>query len=64
MERGPSPEETAAIAAAIERFRADTAPATGDGKDARDPWRRAAFLEGISAKAAIDDLKGGVRWLS
>jgi hypothetical protein len=40
-------EEAAAIAAAIERFTHDTAPAPmGDG-EVLDPWTRAAMLEGV-----------------
>jgi hypothetical protein len=62
----PSADEAAAIAAAIERFRADTAPAGEDRKGGLAPWRRAALIEGVGAKRAIADLdgKGGVRWLS
>jgi hypothetical protein len=63
--RAASADEAAAIAAAIARFRADTAPA-GGGKKGLGPWRRAALLEGVGAKEAIANLdgKGGVRWLS
>jgi hypothetical protein len=65
MARGPSADEAAAIAAAIERFRADTAPAAG-GKAGLGPWRRAALIEGVSARGTIGDLdgKGGTRWQS
>ena len=41
-------EEAAAIAAAIERFTHDTAPAPAGGGEALDPWIRAAMLEGVS----------------
>jgi hypothetical protein len=44
-----SPDEAAAIVAAVERFMRDTAPSlaqgTPGGEDAH-PWRRAALLEG------------------
>jgi hypothetical protein len=41
-------EEAAAIAAAIERFTHDTAPAPMSGGEALDPWMRAAILEGVT----------------
>ncbi len=47
-----SPEEAAAIVAAIERFMRATAPSPALGaasvSDGPDPWRRAAILEGIA----------------
>ncbi len=66
MKRSPSEDEAAAIAAAVERFLAETAPRPGDDGEAIGPWQRAALLEGVSAKQAIDDRdgQGGVRWLS
>jgi hypothetical protein len=42
-----SPEEAAAIVAAVERFMRDTAPAVSPEPEP-DPWRRAAILEGVS----------------
>jgi hypothetical protein len=42
-----SPEETAAIVVAIERFTHDTAPPPPSGAALRDPWTRAAMLEGV-----------------
>ncbi|HEV7586414.1 MAG TPA: hypothetical protein VGO14_11605 [Solirubrobacteraceae bacterium] len=41
-----SPEEAAAIVAAVERFISDTAPAPAPAP-APDPWLRAAILEGV-----------------
>ncbi len=41
-----SPEEAAAIAAAIEQFIRDTAPAPEPAEPAMSPWLRAALLEG------------------
>ncbi|HEX3608463.1 MAG TPA: hypothetical protein VHU14_02145 [Solirubrobacterales bacterium] len=64
MARSPSEDEAAAIAAAIERFRAETAPAAGGEEDAIGPWQRAALLEGIGAKGTVDDSEGGAKWLS
>ena len=65
MTRAPGPDEAAAIAAAIERFRAETAPAGGDGREATGPWHRAALAEGVGAKGAVlQDSEGGLKWLS
>lgn len=66
MASSPSPEEATAIAVAIERFRADTAPAVAPEGDGASPWQRAALVEGVSAKATVHDLagEGGDRWLS
>jgi hypothetical protein len=63
MARNPSEDEAAAIAAAVERFRAETAPALGAEKEAIGPWQRAALLEGVSAKGTVEDSEGGERWL-
>jgi hypothetical protein len=41
-----SPEEAAAIVAALERFMRETAPPRA-AAPAADPWRRAALLEGV-----------------
>jgi hypothetical protein len=41
-----SPEEAAAVAAAIERFLRDHAPPPAAAAPARNPWLRAALLEG------------------
>ena len=66
MARLPDPDEAAAIAAAVRRFEADTAPlGGGDGEAAASPWQRAALVEGVSAKRdALEDQKGGLKWLS
>ena len=40
-----SPEEAAAIAAAIEQFMRDTAPPPATGGPAMSPWQRAGLLE-------------------
>lgn len=49
----PSQEEAAAIAAAIERFVADTAPPAEAAGPAESAWRRAALREGVSARAEL-----------
>ena len=65
MTRAARPDEAAAIAAAIERFRAETAPAGGDRRDATGPWQRAALAEGVGAKGSVlQDSEGGLKWLS
>ncbi len=42
-----SPEEAAAIAAAIEQFIRETAPAPFTDSPATSPWLEAALLEGV-----------------
>lgn len=64
MAQAPSEDEAAAIAAAIERFRAETAPAPALEEDAIGPWQRAALLEGVSAKGTVEESQGGERWPS
>jgi hypothetical protein len=46
-DRAASPEEAAAIAAALERFMRDTATPLAPPPVARDPWTLAAILEGV-----------------
>jgi len=46
-----TPEEAAAIAAAIEQFLRDTAPAPAPEGDALNPWLRAALYEGVGYAA-------------
>ena len=60
MKRSASPDEAAAIAAAVERFVAET---TGQppAEEAIGAWTRAALLEGVSAKRTIQDPEGGMR---
>jgi hypothetical protein len=64
MPRTPSEDEAVAIAAAIERFRAETAPAPATEKDTIGSWQRAALLEGVSAKGLAKESEEGERWLS
>jgi hypothetical protein len=42
-----SPEEAAAIVAALEQFMRATAPARRSSAEGPDGWRRAAILEGV-----------------
>jgi hypothetical protein len=67
MPAAPNEDEAAAIAAAIQRFQAETAAPVGDGQPARlGPWQRAALIEGVGKRVTIEDLEGegGARWLS
>jgi hypothetical protein len=43
-----SPEEAAAIVAALERFMRATAPPASESAGTPDGWRRAAVLEAVS----------------
>jgi hypothetical protein len=43
-----SPEEAAAVVAALERFMRATAPTPAPRADGLDPWRRAAMIEAVS----------------
>jgi hypothetical protein len=52
-------EEAAAIAAALERFLVETAPAPSPSGPRLGGWQRAALREGVEARR---DLGGG--WLS
>jgi hypothetical protein len=57
-------DEAAAVAAAIERFRAETAVTDAGTGQSLSPWQRAALIEGVSAKGTVQDLEGGSKWLS
>jgi len=49
-----SPEETAAIVAALERFMRATAPTRAPARTPGDQWRRAALLEGVEREHRED----------
>ena len=42
-----SPEEAAAVVAALERFMRDTAPPAAEPAAKRNPWQEAALAEGV-----------------
>ena len=42
-----SPEEAAAVVAALEQFLRATAPPAAGAPERRNPWQRAALLEGV-----------------
>ena len=45
---GASPEEAAAVVAALERFMRETAPPPAPTASRADPWRQAALHEGVN----------------
>lgn len=58
-------DEAAAIAAAVAQFEAELAGAPAEPPAAVSAWQRAALLEGVGAKEAVQESKGkGSTWLS
>jgi hypothetical protein len=51
IQSAAGPEETAAIAAALESFLWETAPAPGRAEVSR--WQQAALREGVSARSGL-----------
>ena len=47
-----SPEEAAAVVAALERFMRETAPAPAPPAPRQNPWQRAALEEGVNRAPA------------
>jgi hypothetical protein len=43
-----SPEEAAAVVAALERFMRETAPPAATARPNRNPWQQAALHEGVA----------------
>ncbi len=56
-----SPEEAAAVVAALERFMRATAPTPAPAAEPADRWRRVAILEGVEREAQGDP---GDPWLT
>jgi hypothetical protein len=56
--RGSSatPEEAAAVIAAIERFLRDTAPPPAPPTEVENPWVRASRLEAVEREPALNPL--------
>jgi hypothetical protein len=50
-----SPEEAAAVVAALERFMRATAPVVIATQEHVDPWTRAALVEGVARGEEGDD---------
>jgi hypothetical protein len=60
-----SGDEAAAIAAALARFEAEVGAVPGEAPATVSPWQRAALLEGVGAREAVQESKGkGSTWLS
>ncbi|MCW3031893.1 MAG: hypothetical protein QOK19_1897 [Solirubrobacteraceae bacterium] len=50
-----SPEEAAAVVAALERFMRATSPAITPAPQGPDPWTRAALIEAVTRAEQGDD---------
>jgi hypothetical protein len=50
---GASPEEAAAMIAALERFMRETAPPRAAAAPRRNPWRQAALHEGVAREPQL-----------
>ena len=48
-----SPEEAAAVVAALERFMRATAPMPVPSAARQNPWQRAALHEGVAARSEL-----------
>jgi hypothetical protein len=46
-----SPEEAAAVVAALERFMRETAPPPAPAEEPPNPWARTALLEGVDRES-------------
>jgi hypothetical protein len=58
-----TPEEAAAVVAALERYMRDTAPTPAPRPPRRDPWARTALLEATgNAGADVVPWGGGAAW--
>lgn len=66
MDRSPNAQEAGAIATAVARFEADTAPLEAGGEEPTSPWQRAAMVEGVRARGMVQRHRerGGSQWQS
>jgi hypothetical protein len=48
-----SPEEAAAVVAALERFMRETAPRAAASPPGMNPWQRAALYEGVAREPEL-----------
>jgi hypothetical protein len=55
-----SPQEAAAITAAVERFLAETAPPPAPASQVGSRWQRAGLLEAVNARAELGSSWGSV----
>jgi hypothetical protein len=56
---GASPDEAAAVVAAIEQFMRATAPMPAPPAPAVDPWQQAALQEGVNRAPVVYDRFSG-----
>jgi len=49
-----SPEEAAAVVAAIEQFLRDTAPPPAPAEEPQSPWIRAAHIEAVEREPGLN----------
>lgn len=60
-----TPDEAAAIAAAVERFLHDHTPLPYHGlTQGPDPWTRAAMLEGVARDSSLGTFLGAHPWIN
>jgi len=59
-----TPEEAAAIAAAVERFLHDHTPPAVVPAHGLDSWTRAAMLEGVAREVPLDTLLSAHSWIN
>ena len=58
-----SPQEAAAVVAALEQFMRDLAPPPVAPRPRRDPWQRTALLEGVTRDSdALTPWGDGMPW--
>ena len=50
---GASPEEAAAVVAALERFVRDTTPVAAPAPPRRDAWQQASLREGVARQPGL-----------
>ena len=55
---GASPQEAAAVIAAVQRFMRDTAPPLAPAADRPNPWQQAALHEGVSRAPGPEGVVG------
>jgi hypothetical protein len=63
IQTSASPEEAAAVIAAVERFLRETAPPPAPAEPPRNPWQRTALLEGVDREVGgVDAWGDGHPW--
>jgi hypothetical protein len=59
-----SPDEAAAIVAALERFMRETAPRPAEPVERLERWTRVAMLEGVSRALQVDERDVPSPWIN